>query len=287
MARNRASADMSSIAITQSYLEHSESDIHAVGGQLKSSPGVTPELWAWWVSCIRPIHIPELRLALGSLKAGQWVVFTSQHAIEIFFKALSTLDISHDVLSKVRWATVGPTTLTKLKACLAPHQLTNVPIVSPDIHNARSLAERLLATEGSLDILFPRGERGGETFIEAIRQTIGHHLNTIVIYDNVVADAQKQAWIRNALASHRPDVLGFTAPSSVDHLTEIIAGRTEQPRSPNFEQTLKQIAIGCMSESIAKKVKAQGYDVAFVSESSHLESLIGAAQQWIKAHATK
>ena len=146
-----------------------------------------------------------LDAALQSLGQYNWLILTSVHGVNVFFKRLKVLGINQ-IPQHLRVAAIG----ARSALCLAEHGLT------ADFVPIKYIAEAIVPGLGE-DIsgkrfLLPQSDLAREFLAQEIRSA-GGIVDEIVAYHTVPAQPRPSAW--DALRSGM-DVVTFASPSSVN-----------------------------------------------------------------------
>lgn len=156
-------------------------------------------------------HLPRgpLREALRRIAEYDWIVFTSQNAVRIFWDELCAIGLDAAALGTTRIAVVGPATAAAVEQRGMQLEL------APD----RFLAEGLLEAFGARrdiagsHMLYPVAEGAREVLFEGLR-SIGAVVDAIRIYRSVPVGARDAA-LRTRLLAGEIDVVTVAAPSAL------------------------------------------------------------------------
>jgi uroporphyrinogen III methyltransferase / synthase len=150
-----------------------------------------------------------LLAAIRRLPTYEWVVFTSQNAVELFWEALHKQGVDARAFSRAKLAAVGPATADALLdrglvVDVTPQRfvaegLLDVFRARDDVRGARVL---YAAAEGARDVL-PTG-----------LSALGAHVDVVPIYrtERVADDVSP---VRSRLELHEVDLVTFTSASAV------------------------------------------------------------------------
>ncbi len=168
------------------------------------------------IEILPPDDWTALDAALSRLETYHWILFTSANAVEAFAGRMCALGQSMNSLA-ARVGAVGEATAKAARQ----HGLT-VSVVAAKA-DAEGLADAL-ARQASLAgarILWPRGNLGRETLREALERS-GAHVDAVVVYRNVAADADAGD-LRAQILSGKIDWIALTSPSTVRNLYALLA----------------------------------------------------------------
>lgn len=152
---------------------------------------------------------PALDEALASIDRYQWIVFTSQVGVRVFFEALKKTRTDIRRMAGAKIAAVGKGTCRELEE----HGL--LVDLMPSVYDGESLGKDLAARCKDGDrILIPRAKKGNPELVEQIRKHPGLEVDDIPTYDTVLVkshliDEKKE------FASGNMDYAIFTSASTV------------------------------------------------------------------------
>jgi uroporphyrinogen III methyltransferase/synthase len=171
------------------------------------------------IRIVEPEDYAQLDAACARIREFDWIVFTSNNAVEPFIARL--LASPHDLraLHGVRLCAVGPGTADRLAA----HGL-KVDLV-PGEHRAEGVAHALAET-GDMQgraVLLPRSDIGREVIGEDLRKR-GAQVTEVVAYRTVRTDPERDGGpdVYRLLLERRIDVVTFTSASSVRSFVEVL-----------------------------------------------------------------
>ena len=208
---------------------------------------------------IEPVDPEALRHAIADLARYQWVIFSSQNAIQIFWLALREAGLDVRALAGKKIATVGPAT----SLALAERGLW------PDVFPERFVAEGLLdAVQERTDL---RGTRvlyaaatGARETLQTGLEALGAIVDRIPVYSSV-PDGEGAAALREMLLAGDADAVTYTSASSVNAFVDAV-GADAAVRVP-------AVSIGPVTTAAAK---ARGLDVAAEASMSTIAGLVDA-----------
>jgi uroporphyrinogen III methyltransferase/synthase len=208
---------------------------------------------------VEPLDAAPLARAVERLTEYQWLMFTSQNAVRLFWDALRAAGRDARALAGLRLCAVGPATAD----ALAAHGI--VPDVTPerfvaegileamrgrgDVHAARVL---YAAAEGARDVL-PRGLRA-----------MGAQVEVLPLYRSV-PDGEHAEELRAALEEGRVDAVTFASASAVRGFVDAV-GAEAAARAPG-------VSIGPVTTEAARDA---GLRVAAEADEATVPSLAAA-----------
>jgi uroporphyrinogen-III synthase len=168
---------------------------------------------------IQPLEdLGRLRAVLGGLSAYQWVVFTSQNAVQIVLDRLVAWGLTPRVFSSTTIAAVGSATAEALR------QRGLIPSLVPDEFVGEALADALVARSGgSLDgarVLIPSAADAREALPAGLRKH-GATVESLAIYRTVPAQTDLRDLARE-ISHGRIDAVTFTSSSTVRCFVDLI-----------------------------------------------------------------
>lgn len=162
-----------------------------------------------------PEDLTALDRALKELATFDWVIFTSQNGVTVFFDRL--LQGGGDIrdLGIARLAAIGPATAAKLQ-----ERGLRVEAV-PGEFRGEDLALYLKTDVRGKRVLLPRAAGAREALPQALAEA-GADLVEVITYRSV-RPRSLPASVKQALAQGRVDVVTFTSSSTVRHFLELLA----------------------------------------------------------------
>ncbi|MGB9712248.1 MAG: uroporphyrinogen-III C-methyltransferase [Dissulfurimicrobium hydrothermale] len=204
--------------------------------------------------------------AISRLSSFDWVVFSSENAVQFFFKRLFSLGLDLRALSDIKIAAVGPGTTgylasMHLKTDLMPQQ---------DFK-----AEGLVEAFKGLDIkgrrvLIPRAEKARDVLPEGLK-ALGADVDVAVLYKTIAPEADPK--VIEELKDSDIDVVVFTSSSTVKNFLDIVP--TELG-----DTLLKRAAVACIGPITSKTARDLGFSVEIEPSRSTLDCLVAAIESY-------
>ncbi len=163
------------------------------------------------IEIIPPDDFSGLDRALRNLDQYDWLVLTSVHGVDAFFKRLKVLGIEQIPLH-LRTAAVG----SKTAQCLSEHGIS--PDHVPDEYIPESILPGLGDNIHGKRFLLPQSDLARTVLAIEIRSA-GGIVDEVVAYRNVKGEPDLSAM--NALKSGL-DIITFTSPSTVWNFVDIV-----------------------------------------------------------------
>ena len=208
---------------------------------------------------IEPLDRARALGAVAHLDAYDWVLFTSQNAVDLFWQALRDMALDARALAAVRVAAVGPATGGALEAHGIVPDVTPARFVAEgmldalrtraDIREARVL---YLAAEGARDVL-PNG-----------LETLGALVDVVPLYRSEPDPASVQAMRAFTAAADDNALVAFTAASAVHAFVDAVGA--DAPR----------VAAATIGPVTSAAVREAGLEVAVEASSSTIPALVEA-----------
>jgi uroporphyrinogen III methyltransferase/synthase len=208
---------------------------------------------------IEPLDHGPLRAAIAHLDAYDWVVFTSQNAVDLFWTVLRQQGLDSRALAGLRIAVVGPATADALAA----------RGVAADVTPERFVAEALLeALRGRHDIgdarvLYAAAEGARDVLPNGLRSA-GATVDVLPLYRSVPDPAsaqQMRAFTRDATEL---SLATFTSASAVRSFAEAVGSATSR---------VGAASIGPVTTAAAREA---GLEVVVEAEESTIPGLVAA-----------
>jgi len=208
---------------------------------------------------IEPIDSPEIAESIERLSDYRWVIFTSQNAVSLFWRALRAAGRDARALSEVKIAAVGPATADALLEMG----------IAIDLSPERFVAEALLdALRDRGDVrgarvLYATAEGAREVLPEGLAE-LGALVDRVHLYRSV-ANGDGVSALRQRVTAG-VDLVTFTSASSVSAFVEALGGR-------DAISGVRGASIGPVTTSAARAI---GIDVIVEASESTIPGLVGA-----------
>lgn len=206
---------------------------------------------------IEPCDLAGLRDALGDIAAFDWIVFTSQNAVQVAWDALRAMGLDARAFAGVKIAAVGPMTAD----ALLQHGLA-VDVV-PERFVAEGLLDALRSREDvrGARVLYVAGEGARETLERGLIGA-GASVERVTAYRSVV-DGTDADSLKTRLDRGDVDLATFTSASSVRAFVDLV-GAERARRVP-------AASIGPITTEAARDA---GLDVAIEATTSTIDGLV-------------
>jgi uroporphyrinogen-III synthase len=158
---------------------------------------------------IEPLDPARTRAAIAHLDAYDWVVFTSQNAVELFWKVLREQGLDARAFAGLRVAAVGPAT----SSALAQHGL------DPDVLPARFVAEAVVEALRARDdvrgtrVLYAAAEGARDVLPNGLRE-LGAAVDVVPLYRSVPDASSVDAMRDFARVANERSLAAFTSASA-------------------------------------------------------------------------
>ncbi|HEU4641954.1 MAG TPA: uroporphyrinogen-III C-methyltransferase [Gemmatimonadaceae bacterium] len=196
------------VVVTRARTQASElaATLRALGADVIEAPAIR----------IEPLDPAPLREALARTPAYDWLIVTSQNAVDAVWRALRASGRDARALATTKLAVVGPATAEALRA----HGIE--PDVVPSRFVAEGVVEALRARDDVLGAraLFVRAE-GARDLLPAELDAMGATVDEVVAY-RTVSDPDGAAAAREALERGEVDVVTFTSGSTVRYFVDAV-----------------------------------------------------------------
>ncbi|HYL09768.1 MAG TPA: uroporphyrinogen-III synthase [Candidatus Acidoferrales bacterium] len=216
--------------------------------------------------------------ALRALDQFDWLIFTSQNAVQAFSQRAAELKIGLAGVaadrsrtaeqSGVRVAAVGPST-----ASAASRAGFRVDYVAREFRGtalAAELGERLAEKK----VLLPRSSRAGEDLPAALRAQRAE-VTGVIAYSTGLVKSQHAAELE-LLRRGEVDVVSFFSPSAFRNLVEIVG--LETLRALN-----RRVAFAAIGKVTAAAIQEAGLNVQIVAAQASSKALVAAIEDCFAA----
>jgi uroporphyrinogen III methyltransferase/synthase len=209
-----------------------------------------------------PASYADLDAAIENLSRYDWIVFTSQNAVEHFLGRLTAKNLETAELDFLRVASVGEQTAERLR--LAQIHIDVLPADS----NAETLFSEIENYVGDLKdvrFLFPRSEIARDYLPEKLKEA-GAIVEAPVAYRTILPEKPETAKLKAMFAGGSIDCIAFASPSAFKNFIRIL-GANVLP---------SDVAIACIGETTANAVREKDLKVEIVAPEATSQSLAGA-----------
>lgn len=207
---------------------------------------------------IRPrADLSGLDDAIRRMEEFEWIVFTSQNAVDIFFKRLFGSGKDARSLHNIKIAAIGPATASEIKT----YSIT--PDLLPEKYVAEAVVEAFKNTgvQGKR-ILLPCASEARDTLRDGFA-SLGAMVERIHIYDTVVPAVLPDDLISEVRSA---DIITFTSSSTVRNFFSMVSG-TEAHNA-------------CIGPVTAAAVRGLGLTVHVEAEEYTIDGLVDALVRW-------
>jgi uroporphyrinogen III methyltransferase / synthase len=208
---------------------------------------------------IARLDLAPLRAAVNTLGAFDWLIFTSQNAVAIFWEQLLGAGRDGRNLAGTKLAAVGPATA----GALLEHGIT------VDLIPKRFVAEGLLETMRDRDdvsgarVLYITAE-GARDVLRAGLESIGAHLTVIEAYRSM-ADAEGASRLTQKIEAGKVDLVTFTSASSVRAYVDSIG-----------DELATRVPAASIGPQTSLVLREKGIEVRYEAEESTIDGLVAA-----------
>lgn len=200
----------------------------------------------------------------NQLEKVDWVLLTSQTAVEVFFSAMNAATLQK---YKGKWAVVGS------KTKLAVESYGVVPDFVPTLYSRKVLVtEFMKANDVPQRILFPRGNKANLDTIETL-QRAGHTVEDLVLYETI--EQENRDKLKYITEHHLTSYFFFASPTAVNSF----ARQVKEMQIPASHQ-LFFIPIG---DTTAEALIEKGFSVLFVPSTFTFLHALNELQQFLRS----
>jgi uroporphyrinogen III methyltransferase/synthase len=208
------------------------------------------------------LDLSPLRDAVARIGEYQWIIFTSQNGVAIFWEQLLGSGLDARALSGVRIAAVGPATA----GALLEHGI--VVDVVPERFVAESLLEKLTERDdvSGASVLYVTAEGAREVLPEGLEE-LGAIVERIDAYRSIV-DGTGAKRLRRALEKGNVDLVTFTSASSVRAYVETVG-----------EELSRRAPAASIGPATSEAIAAAGIDLKVEAKESTIDGLVEAIER--------
>lgn len=152
---------------------------------------------------------PKLFRCFERIESYNWIVFTSQYGVQVFFEQAGQRNVDIRRLSGARFAVIGEGTR------LALRERGIFAEIMPEIYDGEALGHALAGqgVRGSR-ILIPRAKKGNEQLVPILTKA-GAAVEDVPVYETVF-HAGGAVSIKEVMEKGSPDIVVFTSSSTVE-----------------------------------------------------------------------
>lgn len=197
----------------------------------------------------------RLREELERLDQYQWVIFTSQNAVNLFWEEFQKSECSIDKLKNLKIAAIGPATRQALNECG----------IAVDAMPEKFIGEEIVKTLGIIkgnNILLPRAEGARDELLKALLQNKAI-VREIPLYKSVTNSPDPQAWKE---LEKGVDFVTFTSASTVHGFFDLLGDRAKT--------YLTQTIIACIGPITANALESYGITAQIVADTYTTKGLV-------------
>lgn len=208
------------------------------------------------------LDLSPLRDAVARIGEYQWIIFTSQNGVAIFWEQLLGSGLDARALPGVRIAAVGPATA----GALLEHGI--VVDVVPERFVAESLLEKLAERDdvAGASVLYVTAEGAREVLPEGLEE-LGAIVQRIDAYRSIV-DGTGAKRLRRALEQGNVDLVTFTSASSVRGYVETVG-----------EELSRRAPAASIGPATSEAIRAAGIDLKVEAKESTIDGLVEAIER--------
>jgi len=194
-----------------------------------------------------------LESAIGRLEEFDWIVFTSQNAVQIFFDLLNRSGRDSRSLHRNRIAAIGPASAQEIERFC----------IRPDLIPDEYVAEGLLSAMNEIDLqgkrfLLPCSAGARLTLKEGL-ESRGAAVERIHIYDAVSPEKVSEDLLESVKGA---DIITFTSSSTVKNFFKLVDTVGAQ--------------LACIGPITAETLREKGYEPAIVAAEYTIGGLVDA-----------
>lgn len=207
------------------------------------------------------LDLAPLRHAISHVGDYQWIVFTSQNAVAIFWEQLLGADLDARALGGVKIAAIGPATA----GALLEHGI--VVDVVPERFVAESLLKKLSerADISGASVLYVTAEGAREVLPDGLEE-LGAHLSVVPAYRSI-NDGTGSTRLARALETGTVNLATFTSASAVRGYVDAVG-----------EELARRAPAASIGPVTSDAITAAGVELKCEAKESTIEGLIDAIQ---------
>jgi len=194
------------------------------------------------IRIVPPKSYRHLDEAIGEIENYQWIIFTSQNAVDFFFQRYRKKKRPWEILRKIKIGAIGPATRKKIKkyhleVAFEPKKYTSRELVK----NFKSKNLEMRGTK----ILLPRADIAPEWLPQKLKK-FGAQVTRVVAY-RTIRERKVPFRIKKMLRTGEIDFVIFTSSSTVKNFFSLIPKEYLHPK-------IKFVSIGPVTTETAKEL---------------------------------
>ncbi|TFH30410.1 MAG: hypothetical protein E4H00_05195, partial [Myxococcales bacterium] len=216
------------------------------------------------IRIVPPADPAPLLDAAKRLSSYDYVVLTSQNAVDRLFAAIDAVGLDARAFGGTSVCALGPKTAEVLAAHGIKADLT------PDVYRGEGMVAALLESikdPARVRVLIPRARIARDVIPDALRAA-GATVDVVVAYDTVAPEAAEQERIRSLVREQAIDAVAFTSASTVENLVAVLGSD-----APSLLGGMLKASIGPVTTEAAI---ALGIEIDVTAEEPTTESLVQA-----------
>jgi uroporphyrinogen III methyltransferase/synthase len=209
---------------------------------------------------IKPIKNPEVKEEIKKVTSYDWLIFTSENGVEVFFERLFEEGLDVRALSRLKIAVIGSATKEKLFTYG----------IKADLFPERSFTqEGLLEAFASVDltekkVLIARAAKARDVLPKGLEEK-GALVKVLPIYETLCPESSKERL--NALLREGVDVITFTSSSTVQNFFKLLGEEKE---------LLSGVKLASIGPITSQTLREFGYEPHIEAELHTIEGLVEA-----------
>jgi uroporphyrinogen III methyltransferase/synthase len=209
---------------------------------------------------IARLELGPLRTAIDSLSAYNWLIFTSQNAVAIFWEQMLGRGRDARALAGLKIAAVGPATA----GALLEHGIT-VDVI-PERFVAESLLDIMRARDdvAGSSVLYVTAEGARDVLPTGLREEIGARVTMIEAYRSI-ADGEGVERLARAIEAGKVELATFTSASGVRGYIDAVG-----------EELALKIPAASIGPQTSNALREAGIEVKAEAQESTIDGLVSA-----------
>jgi uroporphyrinogen III methyltransferase/synthase len=208
---------------------------------------------------IARLDLAPLRSAIASLREYNWLIFTSQNAVAIFWEQLLGGGRDARALAGLKIAAVGPATA----GALLEHGIT-VDVI-PERFVAEGLLEKLRERDdvSGSNVLYVTAEGAREVLPDGL-EDLGATVSVTEVYRSI-SDGEGAEKLSRAIEAGKVDLVTFTSASSVKAYVEAVGS-----------ELALRVPAASIGTQTSEAVRSAGIELKHEAKESSIDGLVAA-----------
>ncbi len=221
---------------------------------------------------IKPLFEEHLKERLKKVSEYDWIIFTSQNGVEIFFKKLFEAGFDSRALGRVKIAVIGKATFESLKRFgIIPDLIPEKEFTQEGLLSAfESIKEEI---KGKRIGIF-RAKEARDVLPEGLK-SLSCEVEVIPVYETILPEESKSL-IKKVFTEEKPEVITFTSSSTVSHFFSLL----KEVFPDKWTYLLDEVKFASIGPVTSKTLEEFGFKAYIEAKEYTISGLIQAIKEY-------